>query len=106
MSDRAKSFVSLTTLKHGPPDPARARAEIRKIYFSTSKNTIEADFAHAIELLKSLSEEDRDRVAVYMEGLAEMRKDFRGQVESGKSRKSKRHKARGAAGKVGGGRRR
>ena len=49
---------------------------IRRIYFKTTKKTIDNDFAHAIELLKSLPEEDRDSAAVYMEGLAQMRKEW------------------------------
>ena len=70
-------FVPLRALQRGKPDPAAARAEIRRIYFKTTRRTIEHDFAHAIELLKSLpSEEERDNVAVYMEGLAQMRKEW------------------------------
>jgi hypothetical protein len=83
-------FVSLKSLIHGRPDPAAALAEIRRIYFRTSKRTIEHDFAHAIDLLKSLpSEEERDKAAVYMEGLAQMRKEWQTQL-GGKQAKSKR----------------
>jgi hypothetical protein len=54
-----------------------ALAEIRKIYFSTTRSTIQKDFDRAIDLLKTLpSEEERDKAAVFMEGLAEMRKEF------------------------------
>ncbi len=43
----------------------------------TSRRTIEHDFAHAIELLKSLPDEDaRQKAHVYMEGLAEMRNEW------------------------------
>ncbi len=76
MSHDSKGFVPLSSLTKGPPDPAKAREEIRTIYFKTSKKTIEADFDHAIELLKGLPEEERDKAAVYMEGLAEMRKQW------------------------------
>jgi hypothetical protein len=70
-------FVPLTSLKRGTPDPAKALTEIRQIYFKTSKRTIEHDFAHAIELLKSLpDEETREKAHVYMEGLAEMRREW------------------------------
>ena len=70
-------FVPLKSLTAGQPDPAAALAEIRRIYFRTSRRTIENDLAHAIELLKSLpSEEERNRAAVYMEGLAQMRKEW------------------------------
>jgi hypothetical protein len=82
-------FVSLASLKQGRPDPDAAIAEIRRIYFKTTRQTIEHDFAHAIELLKSLpSEEDRERATVYMEGIAQMRKDWAGR--SGKSGRSGR----------------
>jgi hypothetical protein len=72
------SFVPLNSLKPGrPPDPKTVLARIRAIYFRTTKNTIEHDFAHAIELLKSLeSEDDREKATVYMEGLAQMRRDW------------------------------
>jgi hypothetical protein len=52
-------------------------AEIKRLYFQTSRVTIKADFAKAIELLKSMpSEEERERVAVYMDGLSQMRSDW------------------------------
>jgi len=72
------AFVPLTSLKSGqPPDPKVVLAEIRTIYFKTTKKTIEDDFVHAIELLKSLpSEEDREKAAVYMEGIAQMRREW------------------------------
>lgn len=51
--------------------------EIRRLYFETTPSTILRDFDRAIDLLKSLpSEADRERAHVYMEGLAEMRKEF------------------------------
>jgi hypothetical protein len=82
-------FVSLQSLKQGQPDPAVALAEIRRIYFKTTRQSIEHDLAHAIELLKSLgSEEEREKATVYMEGLAQMRRDW-GAKPKVKSRKSK-----------------
>lgn len=52
-------------------------AEIRRLYFKTSPGTIQRDFDRAIDLLKSLSSEsDREKAAVYMQGLAEMRKEW------------------------------
>ena len=54
-------------------------AEIRRLYFSTTKQSIDQDLAKALDLLKSMnSEEERERATVYMEGLAQMRKDWRG----------------------------
>jgi hypothetical protein len=52
-------------------------AEIKRLYFKTSAATIDRDFDRAIDLLKSIPlPEDRQRATVYMEGLAEMRKDW------------------------------
>ena len=71
------SFVPLKSLSKGAPDPTAALAEIRRIYFKTTKRTIEHDIAHAIELLKSLpSEDEREKATVYMEGLAQMRREW------------------------------
>ena len=76
MSDK-RGFVPLKSLKEGAPDPKAALEEIRRIYFKTSKRTIEHDLAHAIELLKSLpSEEEREKARVYMDGLAQMRSEW------------------------------
>ena len=53
-------------------------AEIRRLYFSTTKQTIQDDLAKALDLLKSMhTEEERERATVYMEGLAQMRSDWR-----------------------------
>ena len=72
-----RGFVPLKSLRGGPPDAARALAEIRQIYFKTTRQTIQNDFAHAIELLKSLAtEEERAKAAVYMEGLAQLRTEW------------------------------
>lgn len=52
-------------------------AEIRRLYFKTTRQTIQEDLARALDLLKSMpSEEERERATVYMEGLAQMRKDW------------------------------
>jgi hypothetical protein len=48
-------------------------AEIRRLYFNTTRQTIQRDLAAALELLKSMdSEEERERATVFMEGLAQM----------------------------------
>ena len=91
MSDDQKPVSGFVPLKsvRGGGDPAAALAEIREIYFQTSARTIEHDFAHAIELLKSLPDEAaREKAHVYMEGLAEMRKEWQQQVGRSKSRVS------------------
>jgi len=52
-------------------------AEIKRLYYRTTRQTIDADLAKALDLLKSMaSEEERDRAAVFMEGLARMRSDW------------------------------
>ena len=79
MDDTSKpaGFVSLKSVKHGAPDAATALADIRRIYFKTTRKTIENDLTHAIELLKSLpTEEERERATVFMEGLAQMRREW------------------------------
>ena len=46
--------------------------EIRRLYFRTTKHSIQGDLAKALDLLKSMnSEEARERAMVYMEGLAQ-----------------------------------
>ena len=53
-------------------------AEIRRLYFSASAKTIQQDLEKALDLLKSMnSDDERERAAVFMEGLAEMRKDWK-----------------------------
>jgi hypothetical protein len=65
-------------------------AEIRRLYFKASRQTVEADLAKALDLLKSMnSEEERERATVYMEGLAEMYKDW---VRKKKKRSSDRRR--------------
>ena len=63
-------------------------AEIRRLYFNTTRQTIQADLAKALDLLKSFgSEEERERATVYMDGLAQMRSEWarenRGKGKSG-----------------------
>lgn len=56
-----------------------ALAQIREIYFRATPDTIEQDIARAIVLLKSMDgEEDRQRASVFMEGLAQMRREWKG----------------------------
>jgi hypothetical protein len=57
-------------------------AEIRRLYFSTTRERIDVDLAKALDLLKSMnSEEERERATVYMEGLAQMRSEWRGKTK-------------------------
>jgi len=73
---------------------ADKHAEIRRLYFRTTKQTIHEDLARALDLLKSMaSEEERERATVYMEGLAQMRRDWSGKKKgSGKPARSQQKK--------------
>ena len=73
-----KGFVSLRALSgRAPAAPAEILEQIRRIYFKTTKQTIEHDLAHAVELLKALPDEEaREKATVYMHGLAEMRREW------------------------------
>ena len=67
-------------------------AEIRRLYFGTTRQTIQQDLERALDLLKSMaSEAERERATVYMEGLAEMRRDW----ARSQHFKVERHKAQG-----------
>jgi methyl coenzyme M reductase gamma subunit len=63
-------------------------AEIRRLYFSATKETIQRDLERALDLLKSMaSEEERERATVYMEGMAQMRSDW---AREGNKRRARR----------------
>ncbi len=64
-----------------------AIAEIKQLYYAATKATIQKDLERAIDLLKTLpTEDERERVAVYMDGLSQMRSEWaqatRGGVEA------------------------
>lgn len=57
----------------------RPLEEIRRLYFNAKPATIERDIARAIEILKAMdSDEAREKAAVYMDGLSQMRGEFKG----------------------------
>jgi hypothetical protein len=60
--------------------------EIRRLYFKTTRTTIDRDFDRAIDLLKTMPESDRPRATVFMQGLAEMRKEFKKGQRNGLNR--------------------
>jgi hypothetical protein len=69
--------IPLTPIVPPQRPTAEILAEIRQLYFKTTKATILRDFDRAIDLLKSIPEmENRHKATVYLEGLAEMRKEF------------------------------
>jgi hypothetical protein len=52
--------------------------QIRRLYYEATRATIDRDFDRAIDLLKTMaSEEERERATVYMQGLAEMKSEWR-----------------------------
>ena len=52
--------------------------EIKQLYYSATRKTIDRDLKRAVMLLKAMrSEEERERAAVYMDGLAQMRSEWR-----------------------------
>lgn len=54
-------------------------SEIKQLYYGTTKATIKKDLARAIDLLKAMpSDDERQRAAVYMDGLSQMRSEWAG----------------------------
>ena len=91
MANPPDGFVSLKSLKRRPASPRDTLELIRRIYFKTTRQTIEHDFAHAIELLKSLqTEEEREKATAYMHGISELRKEWAPKMP--KTRKSREAK--------------
>jgi hypothetical protein len=83
----------MTDLKLLTPDDKLA--EIRRLYYATTKPTIGRDLERALQLLKSMSsEEERDRAAVYMDGLSQMRSDWARQRKDRKTKTKRRSPAR------------
>jgi hypothetical protein len=61
------------------PDKTNTIDEIRRLYFAATPKTIQRDIDRAIDILKSLKDdEERGKAAVFMEGLNEMRKEWKG----------------------------
>jgi hypothetical protein len=56
-----------------------ALEQLRALYFNVTRASIGEDFGTAIDLFKQLTtEEDREKAAVFMEGIAEMRREWGG----------------------------
>jgi hypothetical protein len=55
--------------------------EIKRLYFSTTAQTIERDIARALDLLTHMPDDEaRDRVAGYMHGLSDLRREWKGKT--------------------------
>ena len=79
-----------------------AIAEIKRLYYAATKATIRQDLERAIDLLKSLSSDDeRERAAVYMDGLAQMRSEWSVSTRP-KAGELRREPAEAASGREGG----
>ncbi len=52
--------------------------EIRRLYFTTTRDTIDRDIARALDLLTHMpSETARERAAGYMHGLSDLRREWK-----------------------------
>jgi hypothetical protein len=52
-------------------------AEIKRLYYATTRATVQRDLEKAVALLKTLKTEDeRERVSVFMDGLSQMRSEW------------------------------
>jgi hypothetical protein len=52
--------------------------EIRKLYFGTSRETIDRDLTRALDLLTRMpSDDERQRAAGYMHGLSELKREWK-----------------------------
>ena len=52
--------------------------EIKRLYFSTTKQTIDRDMARALELLTHMPDDDaRQRVAGFMHGLSDLKREWK-----------------------------
>jgi hypothetical protein len=70
-------------------------AEIKRLYYQATKATIQKDLTRAIALLKTLrTEEERERVAVYMDGLSQMRSEWSPSTRSARSGRGRRERTR------------
>jgi hypothetical protein len=89
-------FVSLKSLTQARLSSRDTLDLLRRIYFKTTRQTIESDFAHAIELLKGLAtEEEREKATAYMHGLSELRKEWTPKKQSSKGTvQSKKHSSK------------
>jgi len=54
-----------------------ALTEIKQLYYQATKATIQRDIKRAVELLKAMkTDEERERAAVFMDGLSQMRSEW------------------------------
>jgi hypothetical protein len=67
---------------------AEKLVEIKRLYYGATRRSIRHDLARAVQLLKSMeTEEERERAAVYMDGLSQMRSDWAMRERQSQSRR-------------------
>ena len=80
-------------------------AEIKRLYYATTRATVQRDLDKAVALLKTMkTEEDRERVSVFMDGLSQMRSEWGVQpaktgAVTGRATPERREAPRSASGK-------
>jgi hypothetical protein len=68
--------------------------EIKQIYYSTTRETIERDLARALELLRQMPDDEaRQRAAGLMHGLADLKREWAPKKKSGKRTKMRQASA-------------
>ena len=78
--------------------------QLRALYFNVTRASIGEDFGAAIDLFKQLStDEEREKAAVFMEGIAEMRREWGADAKSGKGKAPEAGKRQPATGRRAGG---
>jgi len=71
--------------------------EIRRLYYEATAATVRRDLARAVELLKSMSgEAEREKAAVYMDGLSQMRSEWASRAATPAGRRPGGARSRGA----------
>lgn len=59
--------------------------EIKKLYFTTTRETIDRDLTRALDLLTRMaSDDERQRIAAYMHGLSELKREWKRPKKSAK----------------------
>jgi hypothetical protein len=52
-------------------------ADIKRLYYQTTKATVERDLRRAVDLLRSMATDaERESAAAYMDGLSQMRSEW------------------------------
>mgnify|MGYP003342703529 CR=1 FL=1 len=90
LAQQARAFVHIQVaarLRKQLAHPADFVGVLGQVRLDPHVRVLLGQFARAVQLLKSMdTEEERERATVYMEGLAQMQKDWSRESRSGKSR--------------------